>query len=194
MKKIKIYPDDFGIWFIADTHFGHANIIKYCNRPFKSVWEMDDAMINRWNSVVDSNDIVFHLGDFALCAPGYAKSILEKLNGKIYLAVGSHEKTVLRGKLYKYFEDIQESYYIEVGEQDIFVSHCCHKVWHKSHRGTWHCFAHSHGGLDQYSETEGKLLDVGVDTHNFYPVSYENIEVIMESRPLNFNDLERKRY
>ena len=58
----------------------------------------------------------------------------------------------------------------------------------------WHLFGHSHGGLDYYSGTEGKLLDVGVDSHDFYPWHIEDIETVMEGRPLNFNDLRRKEY
>jgi len=102
------------MFFTADSHFGHANIIKYCNRPFNSVDEMDETMVRRWNSVVEPSDVVYHLGDFALCKNGYAKNILNCLNGKIYLCRGSHDKTVLKGGLSKYFEDIRESYYIAV--------------------------------------------------------------------------------
>ena len=53
-------------WLISDTHFDHANIIKYCNRPFKDVDEMNNTIWQNWNSVVDADDIVYHLGDFAL--------------------------------------------------------------------------------------------------------------------------------
>lgn len=51
------------IYFIADTHFNHENIIKYCNRPFNNTQEMNEYIIQKWNSVVKSNDIVYHLGD-----------------------------------------------------------------------------------------------------------------------------------
>ncbi len=182
------------MWFISDSHFGHANMIKFCNRPFGSVEEMDEAIIERWNSVVGQRDIVYHLGDFALCRNSYARSILERLNGKIYLAIGSHEKTILKGGLTKYFEDIKESYYIEVNGQKIFLSHHLHKVWPKSHYDSYHLCGHSHGGLDSYADTEGKILDVGVDSHDFYPWHIEDIETIMESRPLNFNSLKRRKY
>lgn len=182
------------MWFTSDSHFGHVNILKYCNRPFDSCKEMDETMIERWNMVVEPSDIVHHLGDFALCSNGYARSILERLNGKIYLAIGSHEKTILKGGLSKYFEDIKESYYIEVNGQKMFLAHHCHKAWKKSHFGVQHLFGHSHGGLDNYSETEGKILDVGVDSHNFYLWHDEDIQTVMEGRPLNFNDLRRKEY
>lgn len=53
------------VWFTADTHFGHRNILKHCDRPFGSVKEMDEALIAMWNAVVGLNDDVWHLGDFA---------------------------------------------------------------------------------------------------------------------------------
>jgi len=55
-------------WIIADTHFGHKNVIKYCNRPYSSVEEMDKILITNWNKEVAPDDIVYHLGDFALSA------------------------------------------------------------------------------------------------------------------------------
>ena len=51
-------------WFTADTHLGHQNIIKYCNRPFKTLDEMDTAIIRNWNERVDPDDTVLVLGDF----------------------------------------------------------------------------------------------------------------------------------
>jgi len=77
------------MFFTADTHFGHANIIKYCNRPFRNVFEMDDVLIDNWNSKVGVNDIVYHLGDFCM---GNEKKYLEALHGKIIFIEGSHDK------------------------------------------------------------------------------------------------------
>ena len=79
-------------FFIADTHFNHANIIKFCNRPFNDVLEMNEVMIDNWNKTVKWNDKVYHVGDFAF---GEAKHIIDRLNGKITLILGSHEHSVM---------------------------------------------------------------------------------------------------
>jgi calcineurin-like phosphoesterase family protein len=77
------------LFFTADTHFGHANIIKYCQRPFSSVEEMNETLIANWNRVVAAEDTVYHLGDVAL---GDAKPVLDRLKGKIVLIVGSPKR------------------------------------------------------------------------------------------------------
>lgn len=81
-------------WVIADTHFGHTNIIDYCNRPFSSVEEMDEVIIDNWNSVVGEKDLVYHLGDFAF-GKGSRERIADyraKLNGQIFLFRGNHDR------------------------------------------------------------------------------------------------------
>jgi len=78
-------------FYIADTHFGHKNIIKYCNRPFEDALTMDATMIENWNKVVTPEDTVIHIGDFALCNFERAKGILEMLNGYKILVNGNHD-------------------------------------------------------------------------------------------------------
>ena len=79
------------VFIISDTHFNHANIIKYCNRPFKDTKEMYEAMIKNWNETVSNNDIVIHLGDFGLSNKEYIASIIKRLNGKKILIMGNHD-------------------------------------------------------------------------------------------------------
>ena len=89
-------------WWTADCHFNHANIIKYCGRPFKSVEQMNEVLIRNWNSRVKEGDIVFHVGDFCFRnskggkvgegLPVKSIEIEKKLNGKIIHVKGNHDK------------------------------------------------------------------------------------------------------
>ena len=81
---------------IADTHFRHKNIIEYCNRPFKTVEEMDAEMIRRWNNKVGKDDLVIHLGDFALGKREEIENVRNKLNGNIILLRGNHDHKSVR--------------------------------------------------------------------------------------------------
>ena len=76
------------IFFTSDHHFGHENIIRFCNRPFKDAREMNEVLIQRWNEKVKPRDEVYHLGDFGLTYKENLETILNQLNGKKYLIVG----------------------------------------------------------------------------------------------------------
>lgn len=79
------------MYLIADTHFGHENIIKYEERPFGNVEEMDRALIENWNNVVSKNSKVFHLGDVFLTHTERQFEIFNQLNGEITLIRGNHD-------------------------------------------------------------------------------------------------------
>ena len=78
-------------FFIADTHFNHENIIKYCNRPFNNTYEMNEYIIEKWNSVVKNNDTVYHLGDVGFGSLQEVKNLIERLNGTKILLKGNHD-------------------------------------------------------------------------------------------------------
>ena len=79
------------VFITSDTHFGHKNIIKYCNRPFEDTEAMDKALIKNWNEMVSNNDLVIHLGDVALCSKERFRQILSQLNGRKMLIRGNHD-------------------------------------------------------------------------------------------------------
>lgn len=79
------------IYLIADTHFGHTNIIKYCGRPFANVGEMNGRIIHNWNSVVTPEDTVYHLGDFALGSAELVRNYRYQLVGNIVMVMGNHD-------------------------------------------------------------------------------------------------------
>ena len=82
------------IYLTSDNHFYHTRIIKYSNRPFENVDEMNIKMIENWNSVVSKNDLVIHLGDFALAHFDISKNILENLNGHKIIIKGNHDRSI----------------------------------------------------------------------------------------------------
>lgn len=170
------------IWFTSDNHFGHKNIIKFTNRPFLDVEEMNKEMINRWNEKIGKDDIVYHLGDFALASPGKTRQLRKQLNGKIHLIKGNHESLAL--ECADCFEWIKDYYELRIndpkGPKFIVLFHYAMKVWNASHHGTWHLYGHSHGSL--IDDETSQSFDVGVDNHNFYPLSYHDVKSIMKQK------------
>ena len=157
------------IFFTSDTHFGHTNIIKYCNRPFKTVEEMDETLIERWNSRVGKKDTVYHLGDFMLCRNKYSQ-YLERLNGKVILILGNHDHHFSKGKL-NGFAEVVDMLFLDKLEPQLFLCHYAMRVWPNSHRGSINLHGHSH---DMLTPAENQM-DVGVDSWSFYPVSIPEI-------------------
>lgn len=173
------------IFFTSDHHFGHKNIIKYANRPFSSVEEMNEVMIERWNEKISTGDTVYHLGDFALCSPNQLTTIIDRLNGKICLLKGNHEKAALAcAAKFEWLKDYHELVVADPafpqGRQLIVLFHYALRVWNASHWGAYHLYGHSHGSLEDIATT--RSFDVGVDCHNFYPLSYEEVKALMEQK------------
>ncbi len=146
---------------------------------------MNAEMIRKWNEKIEKNDRVYHLGDISLASPEDTKDILNQLNGKIYLILGNHDKSTITYP--KRFEWIKEFYELNVadedapnGKQKIVLLHYAMRVWRSSFRGTWHLYGHSHGHLKDDETMQS--FDVGVDCHDFYPLSYEEVKAIMAKK------------
>ena len=173
------------LYFSSDHHFGHKKIIEYSNRPFKDVDEMDETMIQRWNEKVGPDDEVYHLGDVGLSSSGKLRKVLERLNGNIYLIKGNHETSAL--DCHTRFEWIKDYYELTVndpdmprGEQLVILFHYALREWNASHWGTYHLYGHSHGSLPDLKNSLS--FDIGVDCHNFYPLSYAEVKAIMSKK------------
>lgn len=169
------------VWFTSDTHFGHANIVKHSGRPFADVHEMDEKLVLNWNAVVRPGDLVYHVGDFALCDVEIATKIVKRLAGQKYLVCGNHDKAPRKDKGFLenwiWAKDMAD---ITVGSQRIVLLHYAMRVWNQSHRGAWQLHGHSHGSLKE----DPHLLqtDVGVDCWNQRPVSFEEITMKMAKK------------
>lgn len=170
------------MFFTADTHFSHGNIIKYCNRPFSSVEEMDETIIRLWNQKVGQHDTVYHLGDFMMCrgydAESRMKRLASRLNGEIHLIVGNHDDphVCYQSGAFKSVRDYRK---INWQKQKIILFHYSMRVWDCSHHGAWQLYGHSHGTLPDIG---GLTFDVGVDSWGYAPLHYEEIRIEMLSR------------
>ena len=145
------------LYVIGDTHFGHSNIIDYCDRPFDTVEEMDKTMVKLWNRRVSEDDLVLHFGDVFFCSTDYMFDIMDKLNGNIYLIRGNHDKQT-RTKLEDRLGFIKVYDKIKVGY--LTLSHRpCEEAEYNIH-------AHTHD-----SEIEDNMrVSVSVERINYTPI------------------------
>jgi calcineurin-like phosphoesterase family protein len=160
-------------FFTSDTHLFHENIIKYCSRPFKNRDEMNATIVKNWNSVVADLDDVYHDGDVAVgVQPGDdLNGMLYALKGRIHLIRGNHEKAAERCA--KRFEWIKDYHELNIGKQNIVLFHYAMRVWHRSHKGSWHLYGHSHGDLPEIIGVNA--FDIGMDCWNFTPLSFDQV-------------------
>lgn len=165
------------IYFISDTHFSHSNIIKYCNRPFDNIDKMNKTIIENWNKVVKDNDIVYHLGDFARYN-NELKALTRKLNGKIYLLKGNHDREIVAFYNNAGLEIIPTQ--TRMDEYKLILSHRP-LMDSQIPKGYVNIHGHIHNKLIQ-NELDEKLysidkhINVSVDVIDFKPISINELK------------------
>ena len=173
------------VWFTSDTHFGHNSIIRFCDRPFNSVDEMNQVLINNWNSIIPPDGIVFHLGDFSW--NNSFKDIICNLNGNIVLIKGNHDNQNLKQGAYKFFLEVHDQLQIQLGNSIIYLNHYPFLTYggvYKEKNPIIQCFGHIHmskyknTGTDtpRYEYLLPSQYDVGVDLNDFKPISFKELK------------------
>ena len=196
------------IFFSSDQHFGHRNVVKFCNRPYADEKEMGKALIENWHNVVGPDDIIVTMGDFFWFNDSQSiKKVVNQLNGTIYMVLGNHDKKesfrrcdpekliILDGISHIFLRCEDENRWYE----KTFEIVCCHyplMTWSHRDRGAINLFGHIHSGwmrsCDDYDQMlplwRGQQLDVGVDNQNFTPVVFEDVlaQLANEKRKLLF--------
>lgn len=174
-------------FYIADTHFGHFNIIRYDNRPFDSIDNMDEVMIDRWNDVVGDNDTVYILGDFSWHKEHETLSILDRLTGRKVLINGNHDK--VSPQVAKRFVKVCD--YLEITDNDerVIMSHYPMPFWNGQFRDSVHLYGHVHNShqwnvcqslrreLQQLQDIPMRMYNVGcmMEYINYTPRTLEEI-------------------
>jgi calcineurin-like phosphoesterase family protein len=166
-------------FFTSDTHFSHTNIIKYENRPFNTSNYMNEVLISRWNSKVNKEDVIYHLGDFAFGNESNIHKILNQLNGKIYLIYGNHDKEIKRNKsLQNRFIWCRDYYKLKINNQILILFHYPIQVWDMKHHGSLHFYGHIHSNKENHHPMVEQLenaYNLGVDVCDFEPKTLEEI-------------------
>jgi calcineurin-like phosphoesterase family protein len=188
-----IFEDGKKIFFTSDSHANHFNIIGSCNRPFKDENEMNEALIEKWNSVVDEDSIVFHLGDFAW--GGYIKWKLfrDALNGHIILIKGNHDdKNLTTTGEKEFFDFVAYQMKIRIGKRAVYLNHypflCYAGTYREPKDQVWALHGHIHLGPNSLSGLDVPRMeyllptqyDVGVDMNDFTPISWEEVKKKIE--------------
>lgn len=182
------------VFFTSDTHFGHSNIIKYCQRPFNSAEHMDEVLISNWNEVVSPQDIVFHLGDFCFGSDKEWIKILQRLNGTKYLILGNHDlkKIANSNQIKDYFADINMQMRLVVDKQKMLLNHYPFLCFEGGYQNVWQLFGHVHSSKHSTGLDKERLVhlfptqyDVGVDNNNYRPVSFAQVSQIITEQQAN---------
>jgi calcineurin-like phosphoesterase family protein len=171
------------IWFSADYHLSHKNIIRYCNRPFENIEKMDSLILQNLKSNVKAGDILYYLGDLTFKEEVALRFFEVFSDLEIYYIIGNHDSKKVHDIVKKYCKEVYPLIDIKIEGQAITLCHYAMRVWNKSHFNSWQLYGHSHANL----EPIGKQYDVGVDNNNFMPVSFTDLKKIMEKKPNNIN-------
>ena len=154
------------IYFTSDTHFGHGGALGLYARPFASVAAMNEGLVERWNETVGSDDVVWHLGDFAIRQrPPVVADLLARLNGRKHLVAGNNDPPSTRELAV--WESVQSYLEIEADGVGMVLCHYPFRSWRGMGKGWVNLHGHSHGKLKPLP----RQFDVGVDVWGFRPVT-----------------------
>ena len=166
------------IWFISDTHFGHDNIIRFCNRPFASAEEMDETLVRNWNDRVAPDDTVFILGDLFFRS-GNVEAILPRLRGSKRLILGNHDASWIgRVHLAAHFKSVDNYFEGSIGSAGATLCHYPMLSWPHSAR-TYMIHGHIHNNTHEdfwpLLVARDRVLNASVEINGYRPVTLEEL-------------------
>lgn len=183
MRIHKIKSDN--IFFTSDLHFNHFNIIKFCGRPCTNIEEMHEMLIKRWNEKVPKDGVTYILGDVSWKGADETKCLLDQLNGKKILIIGNHDYTSVIDQC---FDEAYDMLFLQVTDTEtgyvtsIHMSHYPLIEWDKMRYGSIHLHGHCHGTMDITDKHNSKRMDVGVDSNNWTPLSFNDVKTILNNK------------
>ena len=140
------------IYFSSDEHYYHDNVLKYCNRQFNTVEEMNLYFINSFNNKVTVDDITYHLGDFTFKSKDIAINIVEQLNGSHYFIRGNHDSWLKNNIKHKKIFNVKDYEELKIAGQVIILSHYPFFTWNKVRYGSWMLHGHCHSNINETND------------------------------------------
>jgi calcineurin-like phosphoesterase family protein len=181
---LNIRPNQYKTtFFISDLHLNHPNVIKYCNRPFVNVDDMNETLIKNWNNTIRNKDTVFFLGDLALGRAYEALQWLEQLNGDITVIEGNHDVARGRSKIPHAIKDLR----ISAGGANFFLVH--NPINTSTNWNYWTIHGHHHNNEPEYHpffDRKNKTFNVSVELTRYIPVPLCDILEIIKREDIKF--------
>lgn len=172
------------IYYTADLHLGHENVIKFSGRPFSSLEEMNKTLIENWRAVVQPEDDIYVLGDL-IYKCNDPEMYLKQLTGKIHLIRGNHDTFLKDKALERYFESIDDMKTIADEGRRVFLCHYPMAEWPGYYRNAIHLFGHIHNNRNRACEIMEQLpnnYNVGVDLLGFVPMTLDQIIALYDKK------------
>lgn len=166
-------------FYIADMHLGHENVIRFDNRPFESVEEMDRQLIENWNKRVGCDDDVYILGDFCYRSQKSPAWYLEQLKGNKYLIQGNHDGNLLKDEqAMGCIKSVEKMCFVMDGKERVVLCHFPLAEWNGYHKGAWHIYGHIHNRRDEtfeYMRKQKRALNAGCMVNYYTPVTFKEL-------------------
>ncbi len=175
--------DDEDVWFTADLHYNHRNILKWTDRPFETVEEMNEGIITEINSKVKKGDRLYLLGDISFTNVTKTQEFLKRINGRKFLIYGNHDHGILDKSVFddkKIFEWRGLRKELKLRGRRFVLDHFALETWHKQHNGAIMLHGHSHGSLPDAPDR--LRMDVGIDNPEFKVYHIDDIIKIMDAK------------
>lgn len=184
------------ILFTSDTHFFHKKIQEFCpdTRKGKDVQEMNELIIEAWNSKVRPGDMIYHLGDFSFGKEEETLELIGRLNGIIHLIKGNHDGSRFLRAVGHKFASVKDKRVLRVDDLTIVLDHFPIESWDRMHHGSLHFHGHLHGDDHHACRIVKNRIDVGVDCRpqkDMAPFHLDEVLQLIKERNANLDELNK---
>ena len=168
------------IYYISDLHIGHKNAIRFDERPFADIDDMEREIVRRWNEKVGADDDVYILGDVFYRYKGSRADFLKRLGGRLHLIVGNHDFEILKNEAaLGCFESVDKLRQIVDDGRRVVMCHYPIISWNMKHFGAYHVYGHVHANINEgtiFMMKQERAFNAGCMINNYEPCTLLELE------------------